>query len=43
MSRPLDGISVVGLERVIAGPFCARQRAELGAPAIERLAAAGAV
>lgn len=43
MSRPLDGISVVGLEQVIAGPFGTRQLAELGAPEIERLAAAGAI
>ncbi len=29
MGRPLDGITVVGLEQVIAGPFCTRQLAEL--------------
>ena len=32
MKRPLDGITVVGLEQVIAGPFCTRQ---LGARVIK--------
>jgi crotonobetainyl-CoA:carnitine CoA-transferase CaiB-like acyl-CoA transferase len=35
VKRPLDGITVVGLEQVIAGPFCTRQLAELGARVIK--------
>ena len=33
--RPLDGITVVSLEQVIAGPFATRQLAELGARVIK--------
>ena len=33
--RPLDGITVVALEHVIAAPFCTRQLAELGARIIK--------
>ena len=32
--RPLEGITVVALEQVIAGPFATRQLAELGARVI---------
>ncbi|MSQ49414.1 MAG: CoA transferase [Betaproteobacteria bacterium] len=35
MQRPLQGITVVGLEQVIAAPFCTRQLAELGARVIK--------
>ncbi len=33
--RPLQGVTVVALEQVIAGPFCTRQLAELGARVIK--------
>jgi itaconate CoA-transferase len=33
--RPLEGVTVVGLEQVIAGPFATRQLAELGARVIK--------
>jgi crotonobetainyl-CoA:carnitine CoA-transferase CaiB-like acyl-CoA transferase len=33
--RPLDGLTVVALEQVIAGPFCSRQLADLGARVIK--------
>jgi itaconate CoA-transferase len=35
LHRPLDGITVVALEQVIAGPFATRQLAELGARVIK--------
>jgi len=35
MKRPLDGMTVVALEQVIAGPFCTRQLAEMGARVIK--------
>jgi len=35
MIRPLEGITVVALEQVIAGPFCTRQLAEMGARVIK--------
>src|SRR3990172_11007248 len=35
MKRPLEGVTVVGVEQVIAGPFCTRQLAELGARVIK--------
>jgi itaconate CoA-transferase len=35
LPRPLDGITVVALEQVIAGPFATRQLAELGARVIK--------
>ncbi|MEO8718795.1 MAG: CaiB/BaiF CoA-transferase family protein [Burkholderiales bacterium] len=35
MRRPLDGVTVVALEQVIAGPFCTRQLAELGARVVK--------
>jgi len=35
VKRPLEGTTVVGLEQVIAGPFCTRQLAELGARVIK--------
>jgi itaconate CoA-transferase len=33
--RPLEGVTVVALEHVIAGPFCTRQLADLGARIIK--------
>src|SRR5258708_28798661 len=35
MQRPLDGLTVVALEQVIAGPFATRQLADLGARVIK--------
>jgi itaconate CoA-transferase len=35
LNRPLEGITVVALEQVIAGPFATRQLAELGARVIK--------
>ena len=35
MRRPLEGVTIVALEQVIAGPFCTRQLAELGARVIK--------
>jgi len=32
--RPLDGVTVVSLEQAIAGPFCTRQLADIGARVI---------
>jgi itaconate CoA-transferase len=33
--RPLEGITVIALEQIIAGPFCTRHLAELGARVIK--------
>ena len=33
--RPLDGITILGLEHAIAAPLCTRQLAELGARVIK--------
>lgn len=33
--RPLEGVTIVALEHVIAGPFCTRQLADLGARVIK--------
>jgi crotonobetainyl-CoA:carnitine CoA-transferase CaiB-like acyl-CoA transferase len=33
--RPLEGVTVVALEQVIAGPFATRQLAELGARVVK--------
>ena len=35
MTRPLEGVTVVALEQIIAAPFCTRQLAELGARVIK--------
>ena len=35
MKRALEGVTVLALEQVIAGPFCTRQLAELGARVIK--------
>ena len=35
MSRPLDGVLVVGLEQAIAAPYCTRLLADLGARIIK--------
>src|SRR4051812_22335634 len=35
LNRPLEGVTVVALEQVIAGPFATRQLAELGARVIK--------
>ena len=36
MSRPLDGMLVVGVEQAIAAPYCTRLLADLGARVINR-------
>ncbi|CZT09696.1 related to acyl-CoA transferases/carnitine dehydratase [Rhynchosporium agropyri] len=33
--RPLDGVTVIALEQVIAGPYCTRQLAEMGARVVK--------